>query len=334
MALRIKNWEKFQHYKHRKPPWIKLYRDLLEDKQWNELSGDAAKCLIMLWMIASESEGYLPDIEVLAFRLRRSEKEVKSLLSECYHWIEDDASVMLATCEQDATSEKRRVEAETEESDASTMLAEERIEMRRRTFEAICHRYGLAPDPKGYGSWSELAGICEGLGDRAVESAFEEWASKGPNVGKPISAFVKIAPTLANKMVVIEQNPKLEDFCFYVSDKSDMQIIFNKAQKAEVSEILDNYPYSEILLAFDKFYGIIENDSYQLKFGAKDFVEKGPQILEIMRRRKLEAEAQEKQIAEIKSKVAKEGAAMVAGSDLETISDEDVLRDLGFEKGA
>jgi hypothetical protein len=60
--MKIKNWKKLQHYKDRKPPWIKLYRDLLDDPEWHELSGDDAKHLIMLWLIASEDEnGVLPD---------------------------------------------------------------------------------------------------------------------------------------------------------------------------------------------------------------------------------------------------------------------------------
>ena len=29
--MRIKNWNRFQHFKDRKPPWIKLYRDILDD---------------------------------------------------------------------------------------------------------------------------------------------------------------------------------------------------------------------------------------------------------------------------------------------------------------
>ena len=31
MILRILNWEKFQHYKVRRPPWIKLHHSLLDD---------------------------------------------------------------------------------------------------------------------------------------------------------------------------------------------------------------------------------------------------------------------------------------------------------------
>ena len=113
MKLRIRNWEKFQHYKFRKPPWIKLYREILDDSDWHKLCGESAKGLIMLWLIASEEDGYLPASDVLAFRLRISENRVIALLSDCSKWFEDDASVVLASCYQDAIPE---TETETEQS--------------------------------------------------------------------------------------------------------------------------------------------------------------------------------------------------------------------------
>ena len=33
--LRIKNWAEFQHYRTRRPPWIKLHRGLLDDYAWH-----------------------------------------------------------------------------------------------------------------------------------------------------------------------------------------------------------------------------------------------------------------------------------------------------------
>jgi hypothetical protein len=94
--MRIKGWERFQHYKSgphaEKPPeWIKLYPRLLNDLEWNKLSGDDAKALMGLWMLASEHGGALPCVEKIAFRLRLSEKQVKSMLSRLGHWIEDSS---------------------------------------------------------------------------------------------------------------------------------------------------------------------------------------------------------------------------------------------------
>ena len=85
--MQIKNWSKFQHFKDRRPPWIKLYRDILDDMDWHELSGDDAKMLVMLWLIGSEDEGRLPDIKTIAFRLRLSAKEVEKSVSRLGHWL-------------------------------------------------------------------------------------------------------------------------------------------------------------------------------------------------------------------------------------------------------
>ena len=88
--LKIKNWEKHQHFKDRRPPWIKLYRDILDDIQWHELDPLAAKTLVSLWLIASEGDGSLPDVKTLAFRLRISEKIMESTLTKLKHWLEQD----------------------------------------------------------------------------------------------------------------------------------------------------------------------------------------------------------------------------------------------------
>jgi hypothetical protein len=37
------------------------------------------KCLVMLWLIASEDDGRIPDTKTLAFRLRMSEKQTKEM---------------------------------------------------------------------------------------------------------------------------------------------------------------------------------------------------------------------------------------------------------------
>ena len=88
--MRVKNWHKFQHFKDRSPPWIKFYRDLLDDIEWHNLNAQAAKVLVMLWLIASEDKGALPPIKTLAFRLRLPESQVKTIVSQLSHWLEQD----------------------------------------------------------------------------------------------------------------------------------------------------------------------------------------------------------------------------------------------------
>lgn len=106
MAYKIKGWDKFQHFKDRRPPWIKLYRDILDDPDWHELDGDTAKALVALWLLASEDEeqkGALPDVRRIAFRLRISEKQAKQTLTKLSHWlIQDDISVISDRYQLDA----------------------------------------------------------------------------------------------------------------------------------------------------------------------------------------------------------------------------------------
>lgn len=107
----IKNWNKFQHFKDRRPPWIKLYRDLLDDLEWHQLDPLAAKVLVMLWLIASESDGNLPEIKILAFRLRMSEKDVAQSVSKLSHWLDQDDIKAISQRYQDDLPE---TETETE----------------------------------------------------------------------------------------------------------------------------------------------------------------------------------------------------------------------------
>lgn len=109
----VKNWHKFQHFKDRRPPWIKLYRDLLDDPDWHDLDAKAAKNLVMLWLIASENDGKLPDERKLAFRLRLSLKDTKQLLNSLSHWLGQDDFEPISDRYHDDTPE-RETERETE----------------------------------------------------------------------------------------------------------------------------------------------------------------------------------------------------------------------------
>jgi hypothetical protein len=105
--MQIRNWSKFQHFKDRKPPWVKLYRDILDDLQWHRLDAQAAKTLVMLWLIASEDEGRLPDAETLSFRLRLSEAKTKDMLSALSHWLEpSDINVISRQYQNDTATEQ------------------------------------------------------------------------------------------------------------------------------------------------------------------------------------------------------------------------------------
>lgn len=59
-SFKVKNFEKFQHYKDRSPPWIKLHGALLEDYDFGVLPDAAKGHLLMIWILASRMENKLP----------------------------------------------------------------------------------------------------------------------------------------------------------------------------------------------------------------------------------------------------------------------------------
>lgn len=56
----VRNWEKFQHYHKARPRWIKLYRDLLHDYAFTELSPTNQALLMKLWLLNAETDGNVP----------------------------------------------------------------------------------------------------------------------------------------------------------------------------------------------------------------------------------------------------------------------------------
>lgn len=119
MMLRPKNWDQFQHYKKRNPPWIKLHRQLLDDYEYHCLPVASRALAPCLWLLASESgTGYIEyDLVTLSFRLRQTKEEIEQALKpliesgffECLHNGSNVlAASMLADCKQHALPEERR----------------------------------------------------------------------------------------------------------------------------------------------------------------------------------------------------------------------------------
>ena len=112
---RVKNWGKFQHYKTRRPPWIKLHRQLLDDCLFIQLPVASRALAPLLWLLASESDDgeFDGSPEAVSFRLRITTKEAADGLKhlETGGYIErlHDASTALAGCKQET-----RLETETE----------------------------------------------------------------------------------------------------------------------------------------------------------------------------------------------------------------------------
>lgn len=118
--LLVKNWEAFQHYADRSPPWIKLHRAILDDYEFTSLPDASKAHLMLIWLLASAKDGRIPsDPAWLARRLATTETIDLSVLIQAGFLIpEQPASEPLAPSKQDASNvldlarsrEKRREE--------------------------------------------------------------------------------------------------------------------------------------------------------------------------------------------------------------------------------
>ena len=79
MILIPKNWAVFQHYKDRLPPWIKLHREILNDRIYMSLPIASKAIAPMMWLLASESKdgSFDGSLDELMFRLHITEKDYK-----------------------------------------------------------------------------------------------------------------------------------------------------------------------------------------------------------------------------------------------------------------
>lgn len=118
LNLQVPNWREFQHYKNRRPPWIKLHRTLLDNYDFYCLPIASRAIAPCLWLIASDHEDGIIRCasEELAFRLRVTESDLVTALKPLIdRGFLVDASNMLADRQQGAMPERER-EGEIEES--------------------------------------------------------------------------------------------------------------------------------------------------------------------------------------------------------------------------
>lgn len=162
--IAVKDFETFQHYKGRTPPWIKFYNALLDDYRFLQLSDAARSQLMLIWLVASRHRNRIPnDEKYIAEAIHCTSKlQLGKLVDSGWIYFANDAplserkqtaSKPLADCPQNALLEKEReLEIETEEeketakhnfSSARTELIEKLPDNYKPDLEAFLR--GLGP---------------------------------------------------------------------------------------------------------------------------------------------------------------------------------------------
>mgnify|MGYP001592758920 CR=1 FL=1 len=130
--IHIINWQKYQHYKNRRPPWIKLYSKLLRKYEFLCLQDDSKLLLIFLWLLASTIEQDDPlipsDVSYLKQQLPLKGKiNLQPLVQQGF--IE-----LIAGCKQN-DSNLPQIEAPYTETETETEKKRKETELRKEEFE-------------------------------------------------------------------------------------------------------------------------------------------------------------------------------------------------------
>jgi len=153
-AYRVKNWDKYQHYKDRNPPWIKLHFEILSSEDWVMLDDPSRVLAIACMLIASRNDGNVPDNPAYVQRVAYLNKkpDFKPLVSCGFLEPGPDMLADASRCKQMQADARPETEAETEaETETETETEERKKERKKRPryaddFELFWKKYPRKED--------------------------------------------------------------------------------------------------------------------------------------------------------------------------------------------
>ena len=112
--ITVPNLEKWQHYKDRCPPWIKLHRDILNDYNYSCLQDASKLHLLMIWLLASQMDNKIPaDEKWISGRINATtEVNIKDLI--LLGFLEYDSKTLARRKQNDNAEAEAEAEAEKE----------------------------------------------------------------------------------------------------------------------------------------------------------------------------------------------------------------------------
>lgn len=166
--LKVRNWEQFQHYKDRNPPWIKLHFALLASEDWVTLD-DASKLLAVVCMlVASRNNGLVPNNPAYLKRVAYLDRlpKLKPLIDCGFLEIpQADASPMQASASAAQAVARPETETDTEKKEALSETSSDQPPKSSKKhiypepFEAAWKAYPTTPNmskSKALAGWMKL----------------------------------------------------------------------------------------------------------------------------------------------------------------------------------
>ena len=189
--MRIKNWNKFQHFKDRRPPWIKLHREILEQRDISAISDCSFRVLVGLWLLASEDEameGNLPSIEDISFRLRMPESSIINSLSELESFVEQDDITLISGRYQRDPLEKE-VELEVKEERET----EAKKSSKRSSNKIIYESWPELPSKPLFDDWMEVRKAKKAKNTQTAIDGIGRELHKAVDAGHTVDDCVRMA---------------------------------------------------------------------------------------------------------------------------------------------
>ena len=264
--LCIPNWEDMQHYKDRSPPWIKLHNELLESYEF-ECLPDASKAhLLCIWLLASRTSNKIKaDSRWISRKIgANTDVDLKVLidsgfleLNQPLPSMEQDASKMHQTMEQDACLEREGEESRIErEESIKTLVASAPVDQYKsnandQSIEVFEHwlttmNKGSQTKPTA-GRMSKIkARLKDGYTVDQIKLAIDGCKSSAHHMGKNNDGKVYDCLTL-----ICRSAEKLDMFIGYTAAvnpdyKREQEVLdwVNEGQEKEIQgEVIDNDPF-------------------------------------------------------------------------------------------
>lgn len=160
-------------------------------------------------------------------------------------------------------------------------------------------------------SWGEMKPLAEVYGQDAVADKFTEWANDQihSSPSHPLTAFLKVANDLLRGSLILSSSSDTKELLGQIAFVSQGAIVPDNKQSIIIAGWLADYAPEEILTAFRVFYdGLNQADDKQVKYAMHSFTQKGPLLIDVVRRNKADA----KQQSEVRLQLEKELAAKAA----------------------
>lgn len=72
--FRVKNFQKLQYYKERRPPWVKLDSRVVDSSRFSRLPDTSKLHLMLIWLLVNKSGNCLPyNAEWIKYSIRVTE---------------------------------------------------------------------------------------------------------------------------------------------------------------------------------------------------------------------------------------------------------------------